>query len=70
MLATLRRARGQGLATVLLHAAFAALREDGRAIVRLTVDGENTTGALGLYEKAGMVREADSGPIRGRPWAP
>jgi mycothiol synthase len=59
VLATLRRARGRGLGTALLHEAFAALRADGATVVRLNVDAENTTGALRLYEGAGMVRESE-----------
>lgn len=58
VLATLRRARGRGLGAALLREAFAALRADGHTVVRLTVDGENTTGALGLYEGAGMQTES------------
>jgi ribosomal protein S18 acetylase RimI-like enzyme len=38
---------------LLLHS-FHELRARGRAKVDLGVDGENTTGAVGLYERAGM----------------
>ena len=59
ILATLRRARGRGIATGLLHTAFRSLAEAGCSIVRLNVDAENTTGALGIYEGAGMTRESE-----------
>jgi ribosomal protein S18 acetylase RimI-like enzyme len=59
ILATLRRARGRGIATCLLRTAFKALADEGCTVVRLNVDGENTTGALALYERAGMTRESE-----------
>ena len=59
VLATVRRARGRGLATALLHESFAALRDAGCGVVRLNVDAQNTTGALALYERAGMIREGE-----------
>jgi ribosomal protein S18 acetylase RimI-like enzyme len=46
------RTRGLGLA-LLLHA-FAELRERGKSRVGLGVDGSNPTGAVRLYERAGM----------------
>jgi mycothiol synthase len=46
------RRRGLGLA-LLLHS-FHELRARGRPKADLGVDGENTTGAVGLYERAGM----------------
>jgi mycothiol synthase len=49
------RGRGQGAATALLRRAFRDLAEAGFPIAKLDVDGENTTGALGLYERAGMT---------------
>jgi mycothiol synthase len=60
ILGTLRRARGRGIGTSLLHAGFAALAGAGCTVVRLNVDAENTTGALGLYERGGMTRESES----------
>ena len=54
------RRRGLGLA-LLLHS-FAAFRERGASEVRLEVDAENPTGAVALYERAGMsvVRRYDT----------
>jgi ribosomal protein S18 acetylase RimI-like enzyme len=46
------RRRGLGLA--LLLASFGAFWERGTRTIGLGVDGENTTGAVRLYEKAGM----------------
>lgn len=46
--------RGRGLATLLLQRAFVRERDRGRAGVQLGVDAENTTGAVGLYERVGM----------------
>lgn len=54
------RRRGLGLA-LLLHS-FHALRARGRTKADLGVDAENTTGAVRLYERAGMyvARRSDS----------
>jgi mycothiol synthase len=54
------RRRGLGLA-LLLHS-FHELRRRGRDKVDLGVDGENTTGAVRLYERAGMrvTRQTDA----------
>jgi mycothiol synthase len=54
------RRRGLGLA-LLLHS-FRELRARGRERAGLGVDGENTTGAVRLYERAGMhvARRADT----------
>jgi mycothiol synthase len=51
-----------GLATALLRHSFRDFRERGATRVGLGVDGENTTGAVRLYEKAGMhvVRRNDT----------
>ncbi|WP_424211980.1 GNAT family N-acetyltransferase [Streptomyces sp. BI20] len=46
--------RGRGLGTLLLRHAFAALAARGRGSVGLDVDTENSTGAVGLYERVGM----------------
>jgi mycothiol synthase len=46
--------RRRGLATALLLHSFREFRSRGRAAVDLSVDGENTTGAVALYERAGM----------------
>jgi mycothiol synthase len=46
--------RRRGLGRALLLEAFARLRERGAEAVELGVDGENTTGAVRLYESVGM----------------
>jgi mycothiol synthase len=46
--------RRRGLGRALLLEAFARLRERGAEAVELGVDGESTTGAVRLYESAGM----------------
>jgi mycothiol synthase len=53
-LGTLAGYRGRGLAAALLRAAFAELRERGHASVGVDVDTHNKTGALRVYEQAGM----------------
>ena len=52
-LATRRDQRGRGLAQALLVDSFAAAREHGATRSELSTDSR--TGALGLYEKVGMV---------------
>lgn len=54
--------RRRGLGGALLLSAFAALQARGLRRVGLGVDAENATGALRLYERAGMrqVRRSDS----------
>ena len=52
-LATSRAVRGKGLGQVLLADAFAVAREHGYTRSELSTDSR--TGALGLYEKVGMV---------------
>ena len=49
------RRRGLGLA--LLQHSFRQLRERGKTRVGLGVDGDNPTGAVRLYERAGMTVE-------------
>lgn len=53
--------RRQGLGLALLHESFRRFRETGETTVALGVDSENPTGALHLYEHAGMrvLWEAD-----------
>ena len=46
--------RGRGLGLALLRHAFRELRARGKKQVGLGVDAENATGAVGLYERAGM----------------
>jgi len=46
--------RGRGIGRALLLAAFATLRERGRTVARLTVDAQNVTNAVRVYEAAGM----------------
>ena len=54
--------RRRGLATALLLHSFRDFRARGATRVGLGVDGENTTGAVQLYERAGMrvVRRNDT----------
>ena len=54
--------RRRGLALAMLLESFAELRRRGRKRAGLGVDAENTTGAVRLYEKAGMkpVRRSDT----------
>jgi mycothiol synthase len=53
--------RGRGLGLALLRHSFVDLAAHGATRVGLDVDGENTTGAVRLYERAGMrpVRRLD-----------
>jgi ribosomal protein S18 acetylase RimI-like enzyme len=53
--------RRRGLGRALLLHSFRALRERGKPRVGLGVDGSNPTGAVQLYEAAGMrvVRRFD-----------
>jgi len=55
------RWRRRGLALALLRHAFAEFHRRGKAKLGLGVDAENTTGAVRLYERAGMriVRQYD-----------
>lgn len=46
--------RGHGLGLALLRGSFADLFRRGRTVIELGVDAENTTGAVRLYERAGM----------------
>jgi ribosomal protein S18 acetylase RimI-like enzyme len=57
ILGVVPEARGRGIATWLLRCAFAQGVRDGRTSMILSVDSDNTTGATGLYEKAGMRPE-------------
>jgi mycothiol synthase len=54
--------RRRGLATALLRHSFRDFRQRGATRVGLGVDGENTTGAVRLYETVGMrqVRRNDT----------
>lgn len=53
-LAVLPSHRGRGIARALLLETFEAYRQAGRRRGELTVDTENTTGALGLYTSVGL----------------
>ena len=53
-LGVLEAHRGIGIGLALLRRVFAELAARGRTIVKLSVDGENRTGATRLYEKVGM----------------
>jgi mycothiol synthase len=46
--------RGRGIGRGLLLAAFATLRERGQTVARLMVDAQNVTGAVRVYEGAGL----------------
>ena len=46
--------RGRGLGLALLLEEFRALAARGVTVVRLFVDAQNATGAVALYERAGM----------------
>ena len=50
-----REFRGRGLATLLLQHAFVRDRDRCRRGTQLSVDSENSTGALRLYEHVGMA---------------
>jgi ribosomal protein S18 acetylase RimI-like enzyme len=50
-----REFRGRGLAQLLLQRAFIRFRDMGRTATQLGVDAANTTGAVRLYEKLGMI---------------
>lgn len=56
-LGTLPAARGRGVGTALLLTAFRAWQEQGVPRVGLGVDSDNSTGAMGLYERIGMRAE-------------
>jgi ribosomal protein S18 acetylase RimI-like enzyme len=49
--------RGRGLGLALLSDVFAHLQRGGFGRAALHVDAENTTGAVRLYRKAGMIPE-------------
>jgi mycothiol synthase len=53
-LGTRRAWRGRGIAHALLLASFAEFRRRGQPVVRLAVDASNPTGAVRVYERAGM----------------
>jgi ribosomal protein S18 acetylase RimI-like enzyme len=59
--------RHRGVGSALLRQAFVELAGRGRRRVALGVDADNTTGAVGLYERAGMqvVERSDSWELRG-----
>lgn len=58
VIAVRRPWRGRGLGLALLRWSFAALADVGLTRAALSVDGENTTGAVRLYLRAGMHVEA------------
>jgi mycothiol synthase len=55
-----RRARGLGLAPLVLAATLDAVRDAGLSAAVLDVDSENPSGAVGLYERLGFVAGAVS----------
>lgn len=54
---TRRPWRGRGIATALIGRNLRLLAERGMTQAALTVDAENLTGALAIYERAGFVRD-------------
>ena len=54
VIAVRRPWRGRGLGLALLRWSFSALAARGLRTAALSVDAENTTGAVRLYERAGM----------------
>ena len=54
-LGVLKEWRGRGIATALLRRSFSELARRGMGEVRLGVDAENASGAVALYERAGMT---------------
>ena len=54
VLAVRRPWRQRGLGMALLQHSFGALYQRGKTMIGLGVDGQNMTGALRLYQKAGM----------------
>jgi len=57
MLGVTKPWRGRGIATALLHRAFAAISTRDRTEVKLGVDALNPHGAVALYESVGMTVE-------------
>jgi mycothiol synthase len=57
VLATRRPWRRRGLGTALLRHSFAVMKRRGMVRASLGVDADNTTGAVRLYERAGMAVE-------------
>ncbi|HEX5901951.1 MAG TPA: GNAT family N-acetyltransferase [Actinomycetota bacterium] len=53
-LAVRSRWRGRGVGSAMLRRSFASFAERGLPRVMLNVDSENPTGAVGVYERAGM----------------
>jgi mycothiol synthase len=53
-LGVLRSHRGRGIATAMLRESFAEFERRGLPRVRLNVDSDNLTGAVSLYQRAGM----------------
>ena len=58
--------RGRGLALALLEELFALLARRGLPFVRLFVDAQNVTGAIRVYERAGMRIERSIGAYEKR----
>jgi mycothiol synthase len=55
ILGVLEPYRGQGIAKALLQRSFAEFSRRGKTDVRLGVDTQNVSGAVGLYESVGMA---------------
>ncbi len=58
MLGVRERGRERGLGSALLRHAFRVFAAEGRPVVRLHVELDNPTGAVGVYESVGMSRAA------------
>ena len=61
---TRRRWRRRGLASALIAESFRRLRDRGMTSAGLGVDGDNPSGAFGLYERLGFAREMGSAAWR------
>jgi ribosomal protein S18 acetylase RimI-like enzyme len=57
LIGTRRAYRGRGVASALIAHAVATARSRGFETASLHVDGENSTGALGVYERSGFTCE-------------
>ena len=55
MLATDPAARGRGIGLALLNQAMVEMAHRGARLIELNVDADNPTGAVRLYQRAGMT---------------
>jgi ribosomal protein S18 acetylase RimI-like enzyme len=54
-LGVLKSGRGRGIGTALLCESMRLFKAAGYSVAGLSVDTENLTGALGLYERLGFI---------------